>query len=212
MFLYSESLRISDGILRSATQDITNIRMDDVTWDKATLPIKFGGLGVRLAEEPAVPVYLTLVFSVRALVSNFTTFDPDFVALEALGIWNLEAMSLPSADEFKKIQRSWDTPIVRQAAAKLTPVINIDPVQKARFLAVSAPKYGKWLNALPVPVLATSMHDDSLRILVGLRLGAKICLPHHCRSGRMVDEWGYHGLSCVKSAGSISRHTNLNEI
>ena len=45
---------------------------------------------------------------------------------------------------------------------------------------------------------------------IGLRLGSKICERHKCVSGKDITEDGWHGLSCRKSAGSFSRHSNLN--
>lgn len=55
------------------------------------------------------------------------------------------------------------------------------------------------------------LDNDSLRIAVALRIGAKICYPHKCVCGKEVDEFGYHGLSCSKVYGRYNRHKSLNE-
>ena len=58
-----------------------------------------------------------------------------------------------------------------------------DDVNRARLLASATEQSGAWLYALPVASLGLSLDDDSLRIVVGLRLGAPISGPHafkHC--------------------------------
>ena len=47
-----------------------------------------------------------------------------------------------------------------------------DDVSRARLLAAATKESGAWLHALPVASLGLRMDDDSLRIAVGLRLGA----------------------------------------
>ena len=47
---------------------------------------------------------------------------------------------------------------------------------------------------------------------VALRLGLRICTPHKCRCGSIVDEFGLHPLSCHLSAGRFPRHSALNDI
>ena len=57
------------------------------------------------------------------------------------------------------------------------------------------------------------MDDDSLRIAVGLRMGAPICGPHlchHCRAE--VDVLGRHAVSCRKSEVRHYRHAAVNDI
>ncbi|KAM3960304.1 uncharacterized protein ACR2FA_005603 [Aphomia sociella] len=52
---------------------------------------------------------------------------------------------------------------------------------------------------------------NTLRVAIGLRLGAAICTPHVCPCGAEVDQLRHQGLSCSKSAGHFSRHASLNE-
>jgi hypothetical protein len=57
------------------------------------------------------------------------------------------------------------------------------------------------------------MDNDTLRISAALRLGAKTCHPHKCQHcGKTVDEFGTHGLSCQKKAGTYLRHSQINKI
>jgi hypothetical protein len=49
-------------------------------------------------------------------------------------------------------------------------------------------------------------------VRIGLRLGCNLCTPHICKCNAKVDEIGTHGLSCFKSSGRFSRHTEINSI
>ena len=57
------------------------------------------------------------------------------------------------------------------------------------------------------------MDDDTIRVAVGLRLGAPLCRPHTCvHCGSDVDTQGTHGLSCRYSQGRHFRHAAVNDI
>ena len=81
-----------------------------------------------------------------------------------------------------------------------------DACQKSRLLAASEKESGLWLSALPSSSLGLCLDNDSLRVAVALRIGAKICHSHTCKCGKIVDVFGYHGLSCNKASGRHPRH------
>ena len=82
---------------------------------------------------------------------------------------------------------------------------------RARLLALSVPHSGDWLHALPLSVCGLWMDDETVRVAVGLRLGAKLCEPHQCPCGTRVESQGTHGLSCRRSAGRATRHHTIND-
>jgi hypothetical protein len=43
-------------------------------------------------------------------------------------------------------------------------------------------------------------------------LSCDLCTPHICKCNAKVDEIDIHGLSCSKSGGRFSRHTEINSI
>ena len=51
----------------------------------------------------------------------------------------------------------------------------LDPRDRARLLASAAKESGAWLNVLPISSLGLRMDDDTVRVAVGLRLGAPLC-------------------------------------
>ena len=83
---------------------------------------------------------------------------------------------------------------------------------RARLLALSAPHSGDWLHALPLSACGLRMDDETVRVAVGLRLGAKLCEPHQCPCGTRVESQGTHGLSCRRSAGRTTRHHTINDL
>ena len=68
------------------------------------------------------------------------------------------------------------------------------------------------LNVVPCNNLGLKLDDQQLQILIGLRLGANICVAHTCHCGKKIERDGLHGLSCAKSAGRFSRHATLNSL
>jgi hypothetical protein len=56
------------------------------------------------------------------------------------------------------------------------------------------------------------LDNTSFQVCIILRLGCNLCTPHICKCNAKVDEIGIHGLSCSKSSGRFSRHTEINSI
>ena len=114
----------------------------------------------------------------------------------------------PSENERKK-QAAWSK---LQAAQKAESILEkADVISRSRLLAASSKESAAWLSALPVATLGNMLDDASLRIAVGLRLGAVVCTEHSCICGQNVDKYGHHGLSCKKSRGRFARHCALND-
>ena len=86
-----------------------------------------------------------------------------------------------------------------------------DTKTKARLLSVFSSESGVWLSTLPVPSLGTKLDNESLMIVLGLRLGVPIVVKHTCVCGSKVDVFGTHGLCCRRSGGCIPRHAAVNE-
>ena len=51
-------------------------------------------------------------------------------------------------------------------------------LDKARILAASAPHSGDWLHAISSSNCGLLLENEELRIAVGLRIGAPLCLSH----------------------------------
>ena len=107
-----------------------------------------------------------------------------------------------------EIQKIWTEPIFDSEFADL--ILRLEPTEVKRFNAFQDRFGSQWLNVIPCKNLRLKLSNQQLRIAMGLRLGSKICERHKCVCGKGVTEDGWHGLSCLKSAGRFSRHSNLN--
>ena len=106
------------------------------------------------------------------------------------------------------MQHNWDKAVVDSEKDRLLS----DNASRARLLAVSAEHSSDWLNTFPISSCGLRLSDEAIRVAVGLRLGAKPCLPHQCPWGSSADCFGTRGLSCKKSGARIQRHNALNDV
>ena len=128
------------------------------------------------------------------------------------GIWNRLFYILSNYYYIIIIMLSWDN--IRASSIADT-LLETAPNSRARarLLASSARESGVWLNALPISSLGLRMDNDTIRVAVGLRLGAPLCRPHRCHHcGLEVDALATHGFSCRQSQGRHNRHAGLNNI
>src|SRR6218665_3855745 len=56
------------------------------------------------------------------------------------------------------------------------------------------------------------LRPETVRVAVGLRLGANICEPHTCACGVPVTAKGEHGLSCQLGFGRVACHGAVNDL
>jgi hypothetical protein len=208
---YSESI---DSMLHLQLQKILNVKINNRQFLHATLPIRFGGLGIRQISGVALPAFLSSAHSTLTLVGkilrpSLRDFEVTYMS-EAEDAWK---MACPGVDlpTNKSIQKIWDQPICKQVHSHLLDSCATTQ-EKARLLALSERESGSWLHALPSTNYGTLLDCNTLRLAVGLRLGAEIVSPHRCPCGILVGSLGHHGLSCAKSAGRLSRHACLNDI
>ena len=68
-----------DGILRKCAVDICNVHFDDTGWRIATLPIRFGSLGLRSVFDIFEVAYLAFMHTTEGLVKNIlSNFSKSF--------------------------------------------------------------------------------------------------------------------------------------
>ena len=88
-----------------------------------------------------------------------------------------------------------------------------DPNTRARLLATHTKEAGARLHPLPISSLGLRMHNEAIRVAVGLHLRLPLCRPHLCsQCGSEVDASGTHGLSCEFSQGRHSRSAAMNDV
>ena len=207
---YKDVLDEFDEVTRRALESITNVPMSPDVFEQSSLPTSLGGLGIPKSSEIALPAYIS---SMESSVEMVTIIVPESGMQERIAeltaTWQNETgLTAPTEEDCKK-QASWTK---LQASQKAESILEkADVISQSRLLAASSTESAAWLSALPVATIGNLLDDSSLRISVGLRLGAVICTEHVCVCGQKVDKYGHHGLSCKKSRGRFARHSALNE-
>jgi len=210
----SQILLQYDETIKESLQSILNVTLSEQAWLQATLPIKRGGLGVRLASQVALPAFLASCVSSSDLVQQL--LPPHMISFNdqqfdiAADIWKVRS-GLDQSPLLAVSQKAWDMPLVEVTSKQVLSAAH-NQAGIARLIAAAAPHSGAFLQALPCSAVGTRLDDTAIRIAVALRLGVQVCAPHTCVCGDAVDELGTHGLSCRKSAGRHSRHSALNDI
>ena len=201
-----------DDEIKDVLETIINVDMNYQQWTQATLPVNFGGLGIRRLQDISLPAFLSSSFGVKSHVSHILNFqDTAFIVHldEALEKWkSLSNLEEPSSS--KNFQKNWDLINIQRIIKE-----NLNFTSKtdvARFKALQCKESNAWLHAIPSSNIGTVMDNNSLRICIGLRLGCNICSAHTCKCESLVSPNGLHGLSCSKCTGKYLRHVGLNDI
>ena len=212
-FTKPDILHTYDLVIKEALEDILNTTLkEESSWIQSTLPVKFGGLGIRLASDIALPAYLSSVKASRS--STFALLSPEIQVEhnpffeQGCEEWKLklEATEPPINPIY---QSSWDKPLCQK---KLENLLSNAPTEteKARLLAISSEGASAFLNALPLANCGLRLSNIELPIVCSLRIGATLCHPHQCFCGKNVEPDGRHGLSCEKQVGRFPRHSEAN--
>jgi hypothetical protein len=209
---FSNYVNSIDSSLKSCLERILNLRLTDLQWRQSTLPIRFGGLGIRRISDICLPAFLSSINGVKKLVSLLLNSKDNELNIhhydEALAVWGVaNENEIPTIPQF---QKNWDNINIKGIIANN--LIFNSPRDLARFKALQCRESGSWLHAIPSPNIGTLLDNTSFQVCIGLRLGCNLCTPHICKCNAKVDEIGTHGLSCFKSSGRFSRHTEINSI
>jgi hypothetical protein len=203
-----------NSTLRDSVSALFNVDLPDCAWSQCTLPVRWGGMGIRDVVDLAPSAYLSSCFSVNSMVESLvqevskaafrSSIDTAISHWQAFGDVTLPDTSL------RGFQKAWDDSICSLRVGGL--LSSADPVARARILASGAVDSGSWIHAVPISNLGLHLSDGEFRIALGLRLGVSVVAEHICRCGVTVDSLGHHGLSCKLSAGRMTRHKAVNDI
>ena len=193
-----------DKTVRDRLSKVCNVNFDDISSLQLALPAEMGGLGFSFASLLAHPAFLASAFGASDFHTTiFSETFEDVSFTKALEKW----LSLLNEQEspLDGTQRNWTQPVFVKTAQDL--ISRMDDKRSKVFNAHQGKFGSQWLNVIPCKNLGLK-----LRISIGLRLGANICVGHTCHCGKRVERDGLHGLSCTKSAGRFSRHATLNSL
>ena len=214
-FMKPDVLTKIDSIIRVSLTSILNITLPERSYTQATLPIAYGGLGIRLSTDIALAGFLSSVCATTSMVQSLLPSGVSYSHLSNalwLSAFNKWSQNFQSTIPDKIIfQSSWDKPIYDFKLQNLLES-SYSTKEKARLLAVSSKSANDWLYAIPIPSLGLKLDPMTLKISCAHLLGSTFCHPHTCICGENVDPLGYHGLACKMQLGRRSRHEEINDL
>jgi hypothetical protein len=161
------------------------LRLTDLQWCQSTLPIRFGGLGIRRISDICLPAFLSSIHGVENLVSLLLNSKDNEVIIhhydEALAVWDVENEN--ERPTFPQFQKNWDNINIKRIIAN--DLIFNSSRDLARFKALQCRESGSWLHAIPSPNIGTLLDNTSFQVCIGLRLGCNLCTPHVCIANAM---------------------------
>ena len=101
---YGECTRDRRVNQSSTAESICNVQFDHTGWKQAELSFRFGGLGLRSADDQALPAYLSSRESCRRLVSAILPppSDPSVESADdAITTWTSSSLKIPD-DPFRQ--------------------------------------------------------------------------------------------------------------
>jgi hypothetical protein len=207
------TLQLIDETLKSAVTKICNITLSDNQWIQASLPVRYGGLGVRSVSMLASSAFLASAAGTQTL-QNLILQKCHILADDiesSLTHWTQLSCSQAPTNLQESSQRTLDGTVTEQSFQAILSS-TIDPMDRARLLAAAAPHSGDWLHALPITACGLRLSNEAVRVAVGLRLGTELCQVHQCTCGVNVDKRGLHVLSCKRNPGRTQRHHFINDL
>jgi hypothetical protein len=88
----------------SSLERILNLRLTDLQWCQSTLPVKFGGLRIRLISAICLPAFLSSIHGVKKLVSLLFNLKNNKQYDEASAVWDVENENdRPTIPQFRSI-------------------------------------------------------------------------------------------------------------
>ena len=148
----SAELEVYDNLLKTILCDVTNVRLDEVSWSQASLPIRSGGIGVRRVAQLAPSAFLASAAGcsdlIRLILPSYLQNVSYPTQESALDCWQCGHDEPPPSSLAAHRQKVWDSPRIQ---ATYFPLLDALPDPRARvcLLAVTTKKSGDWLNALP---------------------------------------------------------------
>ena len=136
----------------------------------STLPVGFGGLGIRRAIHLAPSAFLASAAGYEYLIVKILPRQVQSSSCTAVEVtckeWSGDHDQSPPPTPANIRQKAWDKPWVH-ATFKVLLVTVSDPQAQERLLATTTKESGAWLHALQISSLELKMDDEVMRNTVG---------------------------------------------
>ena len=168
-----------DKTVRDELSKVYNF--DNISSTQLALPAEMGGLGVSSASILALPAFLDSAFGASdVLTTIFSKTFEDVSFTKALEKWL--CLTNEQESHLDGTQKNWTQPVFVKTAQDL--ISRMDDKRSKIFNAHQGKFGSQWLNVVSCKNLGLKLDDQQLRISIGLRLGANICVAHTCHCGK----------------------------
>jgi hypothetical protein len=111
IWMFPDLINLLDNLIHSTLLDITNVNIDKGKWILASLPLRFGGIGVRRVEDICIPSFMASIIGHSDLICALIPIiqiDLSDISYyeETLAAWNTICPNVP-ADPSS--QKQWDS-------------------------------------------------------------------------------------------------------
>jgi hypothetical protein len=175
---FSNYVNSIDSSLKSCLERILNLRLTDLQWRclrftititidlqwrQSTLPIRFGGLGIRRISDICLPAFLSSINGVKKLVSLLLNSKDNELNIhhydEVLAVWGVaNENEIPTIPQF---QKNWDN--INPNSHNITQTYN---TKINKYLELSVAMRNLWclekISILPLVISATGIVPQSL--------------------------------------------------
>ena len=198
------TLKKIDASLKENLEETLNVTLTDEKWSQASLPIKFGGLGIRKPSDLAIPCYIASFLSAKSTNSKITNNS----IFEQYWAWYID-QTQKDVPAVRQSQKLLDENLIKIKFNRLRQ--NLTGTELSRITSASHKRAGDWLKAVPQMKLGVFLNNDEFRHAVSLRLGLPIFEKIDCVCGEEIDAFGHHCFVCNRNNEKILRHTMVNE-
>ena len=180
-FKSTNELTALDDAIASAFESGVCVPTSANTWQRATLPVHLGGVGVLSPRDVALPAFLASSGSVRDLADGICNRAPDSELEDAHRRWS-EITGQPVPVEASERSSTWAAPLTKLKLERFKSSLRT-PADVARLLAASTESASCLYAAIPSSKEGTRLSDATLSLAVGLRLGLPVATAGVCSCG-----------------------------
>jgi hypothetical protein len=212
-----------DASMKDCLEEITRCQIPGKAWIQASLPIRFGGIGLQLTYDHSCASYLGSRLDSYRLCCDIQgkecVYKDLLLSKGAKFAWD----RLQSLDSFFGIPI--ENFIGGRAQKSLSELVTQDILkgfnegmgrrEKTFYESLTMDHAGEWLSAQPNPNFNLHMRSDLFRLSLRRRLSLKIYKAGgKCPNCKKVilDVFGDHALSCGYGSGRFGRHSAICSI
>ncbi|XP_065318667.1 uncharacterized protein LOC135926666 [Gordionus sp. m RMFG-2023] len=209
IFKYPISLQTYEKGIKELTEKIVNIRFNETDWAQATLPTKFGGLGIRSPHDLAIITFISSSLLTKPITTVHNSKE-DLSLIVAMDIWKTR-INADSHPPTTHRQKDWDTPVVARCVETL--LSSMQSTDRTLFSSLLNGTGHEFLEAIPSTNLQLQLSNNEFTHAIGIRLNCSITHPRICSGcNSPVDSKGRNSLHCRSCNGRFIRHKQCNTI